>query len=75
LREGENPVKQKIRMMNPKLKPLVNIELEKLKKAGIIYPIIWCLIESKEILVCCDSRQTIGPYCMQGRDLHRSGKN
>jgi len=40
LREEEKPVKQKIRMMNPKLKPLVKIKLEKLKKAGIIYPII-----------------------------------
>jgi hypothetical protein len=39
LREGENPVKQKIRTMNPKLKPLVKVELEKLKKVGIIYPI------------------------------------
>jgi hypothetical protein len=39
LREGEKPVKQKIRMMNPKLKPLVKVELEKLKKDGIIYPI------------------------------------
>jgi hypothetical protein len=39
LREETNLVKQKIRMMNPKLKPLVKIELEKLKKEGIIYPI------------------------------------
>ena len=39
LREGVKPVKQKIRMMNPNLKPLVKIELEKLKKEGIIYPI------------------------------------
>jgi hypothetical protein len=39
LKEEAKPVKQKIRMMNPKLKPLVNIELEKLKKEGIIYPI------------------------------------
>jgi hypothetical protein len=39
LREEAKPVKQKIRMMNPKLKPLVKIELEKLKKVGIIYPI------------------------------------
>jgi hypothetical protein len=36
LREGENLVKQKIRTMNPKLKPLVKVELEKLKKAGNI---------------------------------------
>jgi hypothetical protein len=33
LREEANPIKKKIRMMNPKLKPLVKIELEKLKKA------------------------------------------
>jgi hypothetical protein len=39
LREEAKPVKQKIRMMNHKLKPLVKIELGKLKKAGIIYPI------------------------------------
>jgi hypothetical protein len=39
LREEANMMKQKIRMMNPKLKPLVKIELEKLKKVGIIYPI------------------------------------
>jgi hypothetical protein len=39
LREEAKPVKPKIRMMNPKLKSLVKIELEKLKKAWIIYPI------------------------------------
>jgi hypothetical protein len=39
LREGAKLVKQKIRMMNPKLKPLVKIELEKLEKERIIYPI------------------------------------
>jgi hypothetical protein len=39
LREETKPVKQRIRMMNTKLKPMVNIELEKLKKAKIIYPI------------------------------------
>jgi ribonuclease HI len=32
LREGAKPVKQKIRMMNPKMKPMVKLELEKLKK-------------------------------------------
>ena len=40
LREEVKSVKQKIRMMNPKLKPPVKIKLEKLKKEGIIYPII-----------------------------------
>jgi hypothetical protein len=39
LREEEKLVKKKIRMMNPKLKPLIKVELEKLKKVGIIYPI------------------------------------
>jgi hypothetical protein len=39
LREEAKPVKQKIRMMNHRLKTLVKIELEMLKKAGIIYPI------------------------------------
>jgi hypothetical protein len=39
LREEAKLVKKKIRMMNPKLKPLVKNEFEKLKKAGIIYPI------------------------------------
>jgi hypothetical protein len=39
LREEANPVKQKIRIMNPKLIPLVKVKLEKLKKVGIIYPI------------------------------------
>jgi len=39
LREEAMPVKQKIRMMNPKLKPLVKVELEKLMKDGMLYPI------------------------------------
>ena len=32
LREEENLVKKKIKMMDPKLKPLIKIELEKLNK-------------------------------------------
>jgi hypothetical protein len=39
LKEGTKPFKQKLRIINPKLKPLVKIELEKLKKVGIIFPI------------------------------------
>jgi hypothetical protein len=39
LREESKPMKQKIRMMNLELKPLVKIELENLNKAWIIYPI------------------------------------
>jgi hypothetical protein len=39
LKEGTNLFKQKVRLVNPKLKPLVKNELEKLKKDGIIFPI------------------------------------
>jgi hypothetical protein len=31
--------------------------------------------ESIEKLVRCDSRQVVGPYGMQGMDLHRSRKS
>jgi hypothetical protein len=50
-------------MMNPKLKPLVKIELEKLKKAGIIYPIrpsdwlsnpVIVRKKTREIQICVD---------------------
>jgi hypothetical protein len=34
-----NPFKQKLRIINPKLKPLVKIELDKLRKVGIIFQI------------------------------------
>jgi hypothetical protein len=33
--EGSNSFKKKLRMINPKLNPLVKMELEKLKKYGI----------------------------------------
>jgi hypothetical protein len=65
LREEAKPAKKKIRMMNPKLKPLVKVELEKLKKAKIIYPIRnsdWLsnpmIIRKKneEIQMCVDFR-------------------
>jgi hypothetical protein len=39
LKEGVNPFKQNLRLLNPKLKPFVKIELEKLRKVGIIFPI------------------------------------
>ena len=51
--------------MNPKMKPLVKIELEKLKKEGIIYPIIhldWLknlvilIKKTGEIWMCVDFR-------------------
>jgi hypothetical protein len=40
LREETKSVKKKTRMMSPKLKHLVKVELDKLKKVGILYPIM-----------------------------------
>jgi hypothetical protein len=51
LRKEAKPMKQNIRMMNPKLKPLVKIDLEKLKKAGIIYPIIHSKCLSNPVII------------------------
>jgi ribonuclease HI len=70
LREGENPFKKKIRMMNPKLKPLVKIELEKLKKDGIIYPIRHSDWLSNPVVV----RKKTGEIqmCVDFRDLNKA---
>jgi hypothetical protein len=69
-REGAKPVKQKIRMMNPKLKPLVKIELEKLEKAGIIYPIRNSNWISNPVIV----RKNTGDIwmCVDFRDLNKA---
>jgi hypothetical protein len=69
LREEAKPVKQKIRMMNPKLKPLVRIELEKLKKVGIIYPIRHSYWLSNLVIVM----KKIGEIrmCVDFRDLNK----
>jgi hypothetical protein len=65
LREETNLVKQKLTMMNPKLKHLVNIEFEKLKMARIICPIrhsdwlsnlVIVRNRTREIRVCVDLR-------------------
>jgi hypothetical protein len=70
LREGEKPVKQKIRIMNPKLKPLVKVELEKLNKVVIIYPIrnsdwlsnpVILRKKTREIQMCVDFRDLNKP--------------
>jgi hypothetical protein len=39
MKEGAKHFKQKLRTINPKIKPLVKIKIEKLEKAGIISPI------------------------------------
>lgn len=39
LKEGTKPMRQKPRMMNPKLKPLVKLELENMEKDGILFSI------------------------------------
>jgi ribonuclease HI len=70
LREEAKPVKKKIRMMNPKLKPLVKIELEKLKKAGIIYPIRHSDWLSNPVIVRKKTREI--RMCVDFRDLNRA---
>jgi hypothetical protein len=62
-------VKQKIRMMNPKLKPMVKIELEKLKKAGIIYPIRHSDWLSNLVIVRKNTREI--RMCVDFRDLNK----
>jgi hypothetical protein len=69
LREEAKPVKQKIRMMNPKLKPWVKIELEKLKKAGIIYPIIDSDWISNPVIVRKKTREI--RMCVDFKDLNK----
>jgi hypothetical protein len=68
--EEAKPPKQKTRMMNPKMKPLVNIELEKLKKAGIIYPIRHSYWLSNLVIV----RKKTGEIrmCVDFRDLNKA---
>jgi hypothetical protein len=60
----------KIRMMNSKLKPLVKIELEKLKKSGIIYPIKHSDWISNPVVM----RKKIGEIqmCVDFRDINKS---
>lgn len=38
LKEGGKPFKKKTRSIDPNLKPLVKIKVEKMKKACIIFP-------------------------------------
>jgi hypothetical protein len=70
LREGAKPMKQKIRMMNPKLKPMVKIELEKLKKARIIYPIRHLDWLSNLVIVRKKTREI--RMCVSFRDLNKA---
>jgi hypothetical protein len=70
LREEANPVKKKIRMMNPKLKPMVKVELEKLKKVGIIYPIQHSDWISNPVIVRKKTREI--RMCVDFRDLNKA---
>jgi hypothetical protein len=69
LGEEAKRVKKKIRMMDPKLKPLVKIELEKLKKAWIIYPIIHSYWHSNPVIVRKNTREIW--MCVEFRDLNK----
>jgi hypothetical protein len=79
LREEAKSVKKKVRTMNPKMKPMVKIELEKLKKGGIIYPIMhsnWLsnpvIIRNNigEIYMCVDFRYLIKECINDNFPLH-----
>ena len=70
MREGANLVKQKIRMMNPKLKPLEKVELEKLKKVGIIYPIRHSDWLSNPMILRKKTREI--RICVDFKDLNKS---
>jgi hypothetical protein len=70
LKEGSKPFKKKLRMINPKLKPLVKMELEKLKKVGIIFPIRHSEWISNPVVV----RKKNGEIhlCVDFRDINRA---
>ena len=69
LKEGENPFKQKLRIINPKINPLVKIKIEKLKKANIIAPIRHLDWLSNPVVV----RKKTGEIrlCVDFRDLNK----
>jgi hypothetical protein len=70
LKKGSKPFKQKLRMMNPKIKPLVKIEIEKLKKDGIIFFVIYLEWLSNHVVV----RKNNGEICLcvDFRDLNQA---
>jgi hypothetical protein len=69
LRKGAKLFKVKIRMMNPKLKPLVKVELDKLNKARIIFPIRHSDCLSNPVIV----RKKTGDIwmCVDFKDLNK----
>jgi hypothetical protein len=73
LGEETNPIKQKLRMMNPKLKHLVNIEFEKLKMARIICPIRHSNWLSNLVIVRKKTREI--RVCVDLRDLYKVSIN
>jgi hypothetical protein len=70
LKEGTKPFKQKLRIINPKLKPLVKIELEKLRKDGIIFPIRHSKWLSNPVIVRKKSGEIC--LCVDFRDLNKA---
>jgi hypothetical protein len=64
------PIRQKPKMMNPKLKPLVKLELEKIEKVGIIF-----FIRHSELifnLVVVRKKNGIIHLCVDFRDLNKA---
>jgi hypothetical protein len=70
LKEGSKPFKQKLRIINPKIKPLVKLELEILKRAGIIFSIRHSKLLSNPVMV----RKKNGEIrlCVDFKDLNQA---
>ena len=64
------PVRQRLRAVNPRKAPTIKAEIEKLFKAGFIYPIP--LMEWVSNLVLVDKKQGAIRICIDFCDLNRS---
>jgi hypothetical protein len=69
LKERENLARKKMRIVNPKLKPLIKIELQNLKKVGIIFPIRHSEWISNPVIVRKKSGEII--LCVEFRDMNK----
>ena len=65
-----NPVRQRLRAVNPRKAPAIKVEIEKLLKASFIYPVPLTKWVSNPIPV--DKKQGPIHICTDFRDLNRS---
>ena len=64
------PVRQHLHAVNPRKAPAIKVEIEKLLKAGFIYPVP--LTEWVSSLVPVDKKQGAIHICTDFRDLNRA---